>query len=204
MNDREKLLRMVQGEDMDSSVFYSINYSLDLEGNITIWDGMEFTRDEACQMDNLSRRVNRGLVPLYEYHRLSPYTARIYQMEQEIDSGIPDEAIVQAYKKFREERPTEGFGRRFLLLHIDDPHSVKDSQGRTLSYDRTDKVEVLNRLLSQEQQTILSLWGIDCPPDINSSENYQSRLSQGRGQVSDWFRQEFIRIGGNIEKLWNR
>ena len=74
----------------------------------------------------------------------------------------------------------------------------------TLRAERDDEQAVLDRLLRQERQDILRLWGVDCPPDINSSENYGRRLSENRGQVSGWYEQEFNRIGGNWERLWVR
>ena len=74
----------------------------------------------------------------------------------------------------------------------------------SLRAERDDEQEVRDRLLKQERQDILNLWGVDCPPDINSSENYGERLRQDRGQVSGWFENEFRRIGGDWERLWVR
>lgn len=201
ITDRQRLLRMVQGEVIDDSVRYEIEYSVDIRGNLTIWGGIGFHSD----MDNLvfeksNQRVKRKLRPLYEYERLSPYTARIYQMEQDIDRTISDDKLIEAYQKFREIHKTDGFGFRLLLLNIQE--KMTDENGVELRCERDDRQEVLDRLLRQERQDILNLWGVDCPPDINSSDKYGDRLNEGRGQVSEWYRQEFKRIGGDYDRLW--
>ena len=184
---------------------FSIEYSLDIRGNITIWGGMSFYRFEAIvPIDDPRIRVARTLRPIYKYHHLSPYTARIFQIEQELDETIPDERIVEAFTSFREVHPEDGFGLRFLLtggLSNLSSGGDKDDPRRA---ERDDRQEVLDRLLRRERQDILNLWGVDCPPDINSSENYGRRLAQDRGQVSDWFEREFRRIGGDYQKLWER
>lgn len=166
---------------------------------------MSFYRFEAIvPIDDPRIRVARSLRPIYEYHRLSPYTARIFQIEQELDETIPDETIVEAFKVFREDHPEDGFGLRFLLTDgLSDLSSDGDKDDPRRA-ERDDRQEVLDRLLRRERQDILNLWGVDCPPDINSSENYGRRLAQDRGQVSDWFEREFRRIGGDYRKLWER
>lgn len=209
ISDRDRLVRMTRGENLDDSLRYKIEYSLDIRGNITIWGGMSFYRFETLPIDDSrGKRVDRCLVPIYDSSRCYPYTARIYQMEQEIDETIPDETIVEAFNRFREEHPEDGFGFRMTLIQL--PLLVcgneqEDTEG-VLKYrpDRDDKQEVLDRLLKQERQDILRLWGVDCPPDINSSEKYGRRLMDDKGMVSEWFKQEFARIGGDWRRLWNR
>jgi len=61
----------------------------------------------------------------------------------------------------------------------------------------------MERLLRQERQDILRMWGVDCPPDTNTI-GYGERLSQEKGQTSEWYRREFERIGGDYERLWSR
>jgi hypothetical protein len=63
-----------------------------------------------------TKRVNREFVPIYEYERLSPYTARIAQMEKDIE--ISDERLVEEYERFRQEHPSDGFSTLFKLNHI--------------------------------------------------------------------------------------
>ena len=214
LSNRERLLRTTRGEHLNNSMRYSIEYSLDIRGNITIWGGMSFYRFEAVPpIDDPKQRVSRSLRPLYEYQRCSPYTARIYQMEQELDGTISDDTLIEEFQKFRQAHPEDGFGMRLSLLTL----GLNVVGGRrqcdlteeekyllSLRDKRDDEQEVLDRLLKQERQDILRLWGVDCPPDINSSENYGRRLSQDRGQVSGWFQEEFRRIGGDWEKLWTR
>ena len=80
ITDRERLIRTTRGENLDNSLRYKIEYSLDIRGNLTIWGGMSFYRFEAVPMiDDSKRRVSRELRPIYDYHRLSPYTARIFR-----------------------------------------------------------------------------------------------------------------------------
>ena len=204
ISNRERLIRTTRGENLDESMMYSIDYSLDIRGNITIWGGMSFYRFEAFPpIDDPKRRVSRNLKPIYEYPRLSPYTSRIFQIEQELDEDIPDERIVEEFEKFRQAHPEDGFGFRFLLTDALSKWSEGDDEDETdpRRIDRDDKQEVLDRLLKQERRDILNLWGVDCPPDINSSENYGRRLSQDRGQVSEWFEREFKRIGGDYRRL---
>ena len=207
ISDRDRLLRTIRGENLDGSLRYSIYYSLDIRGNITIWGGMSFYRFESIPMiDDPRERVSRNLVPIYEYHRLSPYTARIFQMEQEIDESISDDKLIEELTRFRAEHPEDGLGGRRGQIAGLDRWSV-GGDGRKPDpprCERDDKQQVLDRLMKQERRDILNLWGVDCPPDINSSENYGRRLSQDRGQVSDWFEREFIRIGGDWDKLWGR
>lgn len=209
ISDRERLLRMTKGERPDNSKMFSIEYSLDIRGNITIWGGMSFYRFEAIAfIDNLKRRVSRELRPIYDYHRLSPYTSRIYQIEQELDEKLSDDDLIREFEKFRQEHPEDGFGFRLEILMMSltgsSGHGDLTDEERYLSSiraKRDDEQEVLDRLLKQERRDILNLWGVDCPPDINSSENYVRRLRQDRGQVSGWFRDEFRKIGGDWEKL---
>lgn len=208
ISDRERLIRTTRGENLDNSLMYSIEYSLDIRGNITIWGGMSFYRFEAFRpIDDPRIRVARELRPIYEYHRLSPYTSRIYQIEQELDEKLSDDDLIREFEKFRQGHPEDGFGRRMSILQIGIKwgKGVEDDEGiGHLRPERDDRQEVLDRLLKQERQDILRLWGVDCPPDINSSENYGRRLAQDRGQVSGWFQDEFRRLGGDWEKLYSR
>ncbi len=213
ISNRERLIRTTRGENLDNSLMYSIQYSLDIRGNITIWGGMSFYRFEAFKpIDDLKQRVARTIRPLYEYQNLFPYTARIYQMEQEIDRTISDDIIVEEFQKFRQAHPEDGFGERLALLTL----GIRIVGGRiqaeltddekyllSLREKRDDEQEVLDRLLKQERQDILRLWGVDCPPDINNSENYNRRLRDEKGQVSGWFQEEFSRIGGDWDRLWS-
>ena len=201
INNRLKLLRMTRGEVIDSSPCYDIEFSVDIRGNITIWGGSSHIRDEILRLEQIigkRNRVNRTFVPVYEYERLSPYTARIAQIEQDIE--IPDERLIEEYERFRQEHPEDGFGMYVKLLNIGE----WEDDERDIHFDRTDKKQVRERLLKQERQDILHLWGIDCPPDVNSSERYGDRLRQDRGQVSDWFQREFERIGGDYRRLCSR
>lgn len=201
INNRLKLLRMTRGEVIDSSPCYDIEFSVDIRGNITIWGGSSHIRDEILRLEQIigkRNRVNRTFVPVYEYERLSPYTARIAQIEQDIE--IPDERLIEEYERFRQEHPEDGFGMYVKLLNIGE----WEDDERDIHFDRTDKKQVRERLLKQERQDILNLWGIDCPPDVNSSERYGDRLRQDRGQVSDWFQREFERIGGDYRRLCSR
>ena len=204
---------MANGASLDDMVRYSIDYSLDIRGNLTIWGGMEFSSDDIIGgIDIPKQRVARRLRPLYEYHRESPYTARIYQMEQELDGTISDEALIEALREFRQGHPDDGFGWRAMMVQAclkwcsrkDPEYTDEEKRLLSLRRDRDDEQEVLDRLLKQERQDILNLWGVDCPPDINLGENYQRRLMEGKGAVSEWFRQEFERIGGNWLRLYSR
>lgn len=197
INHRETLLRMTRGEVIDNSICYDIEFSVDMRGNITIWGGSSHIKDEIVRIEKFigkRGKVNRTFVPVYEYERLSPYTARIAQIERDIE--IPDERLIEEYEKFRESHPDDGFGIYVKLLNLG-----KWEEGQNIHFDRTDKEKVRERLLKQERQDILNLWGVDCPPDINSSTKYGERLRDDRGQVSDWFRTEFERIGGDFRRL---
>ena len=201
LTNRDLLLRMTRGETIDDSIIYDIEFSVDVRGNITIWGGSTHIRDDVrtiSKMIGKTKRVNREFVPIYEYERLSPYTARIAQIEQDIE--IPDERLIEEYERFRQEHPEDGFGMYVKLLNIGE----WEDDERDIHFDRTDKKQVRERLLKQERQDILNLWGIDCPPDVNSSERYGDRLRQDRGQVSDWFQREFERIGGDYRRLCSR
>ena len=119
INNRLKLLRMTRGEVIDSSPCYDIEFSVDIRGNITIWGGSSHIRDEILRLEQIigkRNRVNRTFVPVYEYERLSPYTARIAQIEQDIE--IPDERLIEEYERFRQEHPEDGFGMYVKLLNI--------------------------------------------------------------------------------------
>lgn len=213
ITNRERLIRTARGENLDNSMMYSIEYSLDIRGNITIWGGMSFYRFEALEIyDNPNRRVSRELRPIYEYPRLSPYTARIFQIEQELDETISDDRLIEEFQRFRQAHPDDGFGHRLSVLtlglrwgsHSEPEMTDEEKRLASLRSKRDDEQEVLVRLLKQERQDILRLWGVDCPPDINNNENYGKRLNQDRGQVSGWYQDEFKRIGGKWEKLWGR
>ena len=192
LSDRDRLLRLVRGENLDDSVCYYIEYSVDIRGQVTIWGGMSYLREERVPMvDDPKQRVSRVLVPLYEYHRFSPYT-------------LTDDYLVGEYEKFREAHQEDGFGFRLSLLQL--PFSMPNAQSEDdeglmkLRRDRDDKQEVLDRLLTQERKDIKTLWGVDCPPNVNDGPSYGKRLMDGQGVSSGWFRQEFERIGGNWKK----
>lgn len=210
ITDRERLLRMTQGESLDDSMRYDVEYSLDIRGNITFWGGMSFYDfEKQWGIDDPKRRVRRRLVPIYEYHRLHPATSRIYQMEEELDETISDERIIEEFNRFRQEHPEDGFGHRLMLITIGLRFSTgqptdEERELLKLRWKRDDEQEVRDRLLKQERQDIRNLWGIDCPPDINSTEKYNERMMENRGQVSEWFRQEFEKLGGDWEKCWGR
>lgn len=203
LTNRDLLLRMTRGETIDDSIIYDIEFSVDIRGNITIWGGSSHIRDDVrtiSKMIGKTKRVNREFVPLYEYERLSPYTARIAQMERDIE--ISDERLVEEYERFRETHPDDGFSTLFKLLNIAECENRGKQEDR-ISFDRRDKPQLREKLLRQERQDILKLWGVDCPPDTNTN-GYGDRLSQGKGQTSDWYRREFERIGGDYERLWSR
>ena len=207
LSNRERLIRFAKGADLDNMVRYTIEYSLDIRGKVTIWGGMEYLPEEAIVgIDDPKQRVTRSVVALYEYERCSPYTARIYQMEQELDETISDETLIEEYQKFRQDHPEDGFGHRFLMLSVCHKWGAgyEDEEEDPRRWERDDKQEVRDRLLKQERQDILNLWGVDCPPDINVGENYRRRLMDNKGSVSNWFQEEFKRIGGNWRKLYPR
>ena len=203
---------MVHGAEVGGMVRYTIDYSLDIRGNITIWSGMDYLPEEAIVGIDSKQRVGRRLRPVYEYEQCHPCTARIYQMEKELDPTISDDKLIEAYQSFRQDHPSDGYGLRLLILNIGlvgvgSNHRELTEEEKYLTSlrpERDDKQEVLDRLLKQERRDILNLWGIDCPPDINLGENYQSRLMQDRGMTSEWFKREFERIGGDWDKLWRR
>jgi hypothetical protein len=208
LTNRDLLLRMTRGETIDDSIIYDIEFSVDIRGNITIWGGSSHIRDDVrtiSKMIGKTKRVNREFVPLYEYERLSPYTARIAQIERDIE--ISDETLIEEYERFRQEHPSDGFSTLFKLNNIALLESrggfPKDEEGREISFDRHDKRQLRERLLKQERQDILKLWGVDCPPDTNTI-GYGDRLSQGKGQTSEWYRREFEKIGGDYDRLWSR
>ena len=208
LNNRDLLLRMTRGETIDDSIIYDIEFSVDIRGNITIWGGSSHIRDDVrtiAKMMGKTKRVNRVFVPIYEYERLSPYTARIAQMEKDIE--ISDERLVEEYERFRQEHPSDGFSTLFKLDYIALLEGrggfPKDEEGREISFDRKDKPQLRERLLKQERQDILRMWGVDCPPDTNTI-GYGERLSQEKGQTSEWYRREFERIGGDYQRLWSR
>lgn len=212
LSNRERLLRTTRGENLDNSMRYSIDYSLDIRGNITIWGGMSFYQFETEPLfDDPKKRVSRRLRPIYEYQNLFPYTARIYQMEQDLDGTISDDTLIEEFQKFRQAHPEDGFGFRLELLTLGlspiarnhQPLTEEEKYLSSLRSERDDEQEVLDRLLKQERQDILRLWGVDCPPDINNTQNYYRRLMDDRGQVSEWFQEEFRRIGGDWERLWS-
>ena len=208
LTNRDLLLRMTRGETIDDSIIYDIEFSVDIRGNITIWGGSSHIRDDVrtiAKMMGKTKRVNRVFVPIYEYERLSPYTARIAQMEKDIE--ISDERLVEEYERFRQEHPSDGFSTLFKLNYIALLEGrggfPKDEEGREISFDRKDKPQLMEKLLRQERQDILRMWGVDCPPDTNTI-GYGERLSQEKGQTSEWYRREFERIGGDYERLWSR
>lgn len=204
LTDRDRLLRLVRGENLDESIRYYIEYSLDIRGNITIWGGMSFLPEEENPLDDPRKKVTRKLIPVYEYHHCSPYTLRVYQMEQDLDETIPDGTLIEEYHRFREKHQEDGFGLRMRLIQL--PFvccgctNVDEEGVLNFRPDRDDKQEVLDRLLKQERRDIKNLWGVDCPPNVSDSENYGKRLSSGQGMGSDWFRKEFERIGGDWQK----
>ena len=207
ITDRDRLIRTTRGENLSDSLRYYIEYSLDIRGTLTIWGGMSFYQFESMSFDDPSVKVQRNLVPVYEYATLHPATARILQIERELDGDISDKQLIEALSRFRQEHPEDGWSRRIQLVQMGYRRPDEEDGGQidpdgilNLRSERDDRQEVLDRLLRQERQDILDLWGIDCPPDINSGENYGLRLAQDRGQLSGWFIDEFRRLGGDWER----
>lgn len=205
LTNRERLLRMTRGENIDNSLIYDIEFSVDIRGNITIWGGSSHLWDEVLSIKEVfgdRRKVHRTFIPLYDYSTNCPYTARIAQIERDIQ--ISDETLIEEYERFRQVHPVDGFGTIFKILNIGKiGETLRDEQGRELVFDRIDKEQERERLLQKEREDILSLWGVDCPPDINT-KGYNERVMCDRGCASKWFREEFERIGGRYEELFNQ
>lgn len=201
LDNRTRLLRQIRGENLDNSVKYTIEYFVDIRGGLTIWAGMDYLRGEETPFDS-KKRVSRHLMAVNENQGLSPYTKRIYQIEEEKDREISDEVLIREYLKFREQFPTDGFGKRLLLLNLGVLESgekgLTDSEGRELKSERPDGEILRSRLWEQERQDILNLFGVEVPEDLNSESEYMNRLSGDKGVSSSWFSYEFKRIGGGL------
>lgn len=195
LTNRDKILHLIQGEDIENRTFYDIEYYLSIHGQITICGGMEFdSSDGMSVLDKADKthRVSRNLRSVYDRPWLYPYTKRIYQIEQELDKSLPDNILIEAYIKFREKHPEDGWGSRYGIIHLED-------RGPLFQTERADHDEMMRKLLERERKDIFDLWGVNCPPDVNSDDSYNKRLSMDRGMASDWFMSEFKKAGVSLD-----
>lgn len=199
MNNRERLLRLVRGEDFDEKRHYTIEYSIDIRGRVTIWGGMDWTLEDSIIIDDKEKIVSRILVPLYEYSQSYPYTARICQLEEIQDESLSDETLIEEYWKFRKEHPNDGFGFRFsMVLLCDGINGVKNPTEKE-EY-RTDREKLWVDRFNQERKDILDLFGVDCPPDVAIPGEHKELIYVSEQKWKD----EFLRIGGDLERYWDR
>lgn len=196
MNNRERLSRIVRGEVFDKKERFRIEYSVDIRGNLTIWGGMSYFPEEMNVFDDRTKRVSRLLVPLFYHHHCSPYTARIFQIEEALDDKIEDSVLIEEFRRFRQDHPKDGFGFRLELCRLGDK-TLGD-----LSCYRSDMETLWNQKIEQERKDIRSLFGVDVPKNRDLGLEVPN-VSDGT-LSGEWYKREFLRIGGDPEDFWNR
>lgn len=154
MDNRKMLINAVKGEKQ--KINYTIWFSVDCMGKITIWNGEE----------------NNGGVNFYtkitteDYIWLHPIGRKIWEMESE--RVVTDAELVGEYRKFREQHPFDGW--------IFETYRNKD-----LRFDRDDHEEMEIELKRRNRQYMKELFGIDIPLDFDFKKDYEERLDERKG-----------------------
>lgn len=197
--NRSRLLYMIEGKPADDFVKYSIEFSTDIHGeNLIIWSGHTYTSLNYSRFtDDPSVPLRRTHIQVEPYGHLNPYTTGLYQIACREAERISDETLIEEYLKFREEHPFDGWGLcDKSMMRLGD----LDSDEPVFEMDRNDKNELVRQIQERNRRTIREMWGVEVPLDL--SKEYDERMSKNMGMVSEWFRKELTRIGGDYQKCF--
>ena len=148
MDNRTMLINAVKGEKQ--KINYTIWFSVDCMGKITIWQGEENNAGV-----NFNVRVTTE-----DHIWLHPIGRKIWEMESE--RVVTDAELVGEYRKFREQHPFDGW--------ILETYGNKDFR-----FDRDDLEETQTELKRRNRQYMKELFGIDIPLDFDFEKAYNER-----------------------------
>ena len=154
-DNRKRLIKIMRGEPQ----FYTIVYSVDIKGLITIWGG------EPCETnDFFIQRQTEDYLHLYDGWN---HGHDMVKMEWQKAGETPREVLVGAFLEFRKTHPTDGFG----LLH-GFGHKVDDGT----RVDRDDKADIERLLRERNRRYIFELYGEQLPVDFDFKKDYENRM----------------------------
>ncbi len=162
MGTRKQLIKLVKGEPQ----YYMITYSVDIKGNITIWDGGPLEHH-----DLFNQRSTEDHLHLYDGWRRG---AELVQLEREAADRITREALVGAFLEFRKQHPRDGYG-----VFCYNANSWAGGKDNGFQADRTDKEDVERELRRRNREYIFELYGERLPVDFDFVADYNRRLEAG-------------------------
>lgn len=116
-NKRRRLIKLASGTPQ----YYTIEYCVDVKGNITIFSGAAL--GDSADGDLFIVTSTENYIWLYDNRRNG---ADFIQRERAAAEKTPREAIVNAYLEFRAQHPHDGYGINGLFMnderHPDEQH----------------------------------------------------------------------------------
>lgn len=167
-DNRQKLINMMQGKPAE---FYTIDYSVDIKRNITIWRGAAL-KPSTIQKDWFFRipceiGVHSHFLPAYR---------KLYDMENEVAATLTREEIVNAFLDFRKAHPRDGWGGGLLYITSDDCSEYLKGYEEGMQYERNDEEQVNEELMKRTRDYIKELSGVDLsgyPLDWDFAEQWE-------------------------------
>lgn len=153
--------------------YYTIEYSVDIKGKITIWGGGP--RDEAATEDLFCNYRTEDGLHLYDGGR---HGREFVRMEREAASKVTREELIQAFLEFRRLHPRDGYG---LINGIGRKWASGGGDGLSSDdflLERIDKEAVLLELKKRNREYIEELYGEKIPLDFDFRADYDRRLEE--------------------------
>ena len=150
------LINAVKGEKR--AIHYTIWFSVDCMGKITIWQG-----EESNTEFDLNVRT-----PTEDYIWLHPIGKKILEMEREKAKEMSKAELIREYQNFRKQHPFDGW--------IFATYKNKD-----LRFDRDDLEEMETELKRRNRQYMKELFGVVIPLDFDFKKDYEERLDERKG-----------------------
>ena len=169
-DSRQKLINMMRGKPAE---YYTIEYSVDIKRNITIWRGAAL-KPSRIELDWFYR------IPcaIGQYSTFLPEGKKLFEMENEVAATLTREEIVNAFLDFRKAHPRDGWGGG--LMFITDEECLEGFKGYEVGmpYDRDDHKQVTEELIKRNREYIKELWGVDLsgyPLDFDFFKEWERR-----------------------------
>lgn len=161
--NRRNLIKYVKG----IPVTYTIEFSVDIKGNVTIWGGEQNAEHE--QNDLFIRKPTEQYLWLYDGWNRG---AELSRMELEQAQNMPREVLIQHLLDFRKQHPHDGYG----AWHIIKRKWCSGYPQDDFRAERDDEEEVKLELRKRNRQYIAELYGEQLPVDFDFYADYNARL----------------------------
>lgn len=169
-DSRQKLINMMRGKPAE---FYTIEYSVDIKRNITIWRGAAL-KPSIIELDYFFR------IPcsVGQYSCFLPEGKKLYDMEHEVAATLTREEIVNAFLDFRKAHPRDGWGGGILFITSEECLEHFKGYEEGMTYERNDEQQVGEESIKRNREYIKELWGVDLsgyPLDFDFFKEWERR-----------------------------